>query len=194
LFQAASAWKEMMRLKRFAAGAGLALACPVALVQAADAITVPTSTPAEMPIYETATFDWSGFYAGVYGGLQNSGAAGQVALGLQAGINADFGFYLLGGEIAVHGLAEGEAEVGNSSYGQILGRAGLIVSDNVLVYAAGGYGIDLGAPENGEALIGAGVEVAVSDTISLDAQYLRGFPLGDGEQTDQITFGANFHF
>lgn len=162
---------------------------------AADLITVPTSTsPIEMPIYDDAGFDWSGFYAGVYGGAQNGTTSGtQYGLGVQAGVNAQFDFYLLGAEVAVHGLTGGTTA--ETSYGQILGRAGLVVSDDVLVYAAGGYGIDLGPPDEQDLLLGGGVELAVTDSISVEAQYLHGFPLnGGGTAKDQFTVGANFHF
>jgi outer membrane immunogenic protein len=159
---------------------------------AADLITVPTSTPVEMPVYEEPGFDWSGFYAGVYGEAQTSQVGGtQYGLGIQAGVNAQFDFYLLGAEVAVHGLTSG---AGNTSYGQVLGRAGLVVTDDVLVYAAGGYGIDLGVPDEQDALLGGGIEVAVTDNVSIEAQYLHGFPLTGGNAKDQVTVGANFHF
>ncbi|WP_449395804.1 outer membrane protein [Devosia riboflavina] len=159
---------------------------------AADLITVPTSTPVEVPIYEDAGFDWNGFYAGVYGGIQSSPVGGtQYGGGVMAGVNAQFDFYLLGAEVAVQGITGGNT---NTSYGQILGRAGLVVSDNVVVYAAGGYGIDLGVPEEDDALLGGGVELAVTDNVSVRAQYLHGFPLNGGNAKDQFTVGAAFHF
>lgn len=175
--------------------AALATAALTGTSFAADLITVPTSTPAEMPIYEEPGFDWNGFYAGVYGGAQNGETSDtQYGLGVQAGYNAQFDFYLLGAEVAVHGLA-GNDTVGETSYGQLLGRAGLVVNDNVLVYAAGGYGIDLGAPEEEDVLLGGGVELAVTESISVEAQYLHGFPLDEGGNSkDQFTVGANFHF
>jgi outer membrane immunogenic protein len=174
--------------------AAVATVIAIGSASAADLITVPTSTPAEMPIYEPAGFDWSGFYAGVYGGAQNGATSGaQYGLGLQAGVNAQFDFYLLGAEVAVHGLTGGA--VGDTTYGQILGRAGLVVSDDVLVYAAGGYGINLGPPDEQDLLLGAGVELAVTDTITFEAQYLHGFPLyGGANGKEQFTVGANFHF
>ena len=145
-----------------------------------------------MPVNEDAGFDWSGFYAGIYGVGQHSSAGDtQYGLGVQAGVNAQFDFYLLGAEVAVHGLT---GSAGNTSYGQILGRAGLIVSDDVAVYAAGGYGIDLGAPTEDDALLGGGVEVAVNQNVSLQAQYLHGFPISGGNPKDQFTVGAKFHF
>lgn len=183
-----------MSLFKNMALAALATTLSMGTAFAADLITVPTSTPAEMPVYEEPGFDWSGFYAGVYGGAQNGATSGtQYGLGVQAGVNAQFDFYLLGAEVAVHGLTGGT--VGDTSYGQILGRAGLVVSDNVLVYAAGGYGIDLGRPDEQDALLGGGVELAVTDSITVEAQYLHGFPLNGGTNgKDQFTVGANFHF
>jgi hypothetical protein len=181
-----------MRMFNRIAIVALATVAPIGVAAAADLITVPTSTPAELPVYEEPGFDWSGFYAGVFGGVQNSPAGGtQYGLGAQAGVNAQFDFYLLGAEVAVQGLTGG---VGDTSYGQILGRAGLVVTDDVLVYAAGGYGIDLGPPAEEDALLGGGVELAVSDSISVRAQYLHGFPTQGGNPKDQFTVGANFHF
>lgn len=182
-----------MRTIKLIALAGLASASSMSAAMAADLITVPTSTQAEMPIYEDAGFDWSGFYAGVYGGIQNSPAGGmQTGLGVTAGVNAQFDFYLLGAEVAVQGLTDDGA--GETTYGQILGRAGLVVSDNVMVYAAGGYGIDLGPPAEQDVLAGGGVELAVTDSVSVRAQYLHGFPTEGGNPKDQFTLGANFHF
>lgn len=172
--------------------ATLAAVLPIGSVMGADMITVPTSTPVEIPIHHDSGFDWSGFYAGVYGAYQNSPAGGgQYGLGIQAGVNAEFEFYLLGAEVAVHGLTGG---VGNTTYGQILGRAGLVVTDDVLVYAAGGYGMDLGAPSEDDLLLGGGLEVAITDSVSVEAEYLHGFPVNGNNEKDQITIGANFHF
>jgi len=185
--------RNAMRSSHKIALATLATALMSGSAFAADLITVPTSTPAALPIYEEAAgFDWNGFYAGVYGGIQNSPVGGmQYGAGAMAGVNAQFDFYLLGAEVAVQGITGGNT---NTSYGQILGRAGLVVSDNVVVYAAGGYGIDLGVPEEDDVLLGGGVELAVTDNVSVRAQYLHGFPLNGGNAKDQFTVGAAFHF
>lgn len=162
-------------------------------VGAADVITVPVSTQSALPLYRDAPFDWGGFYAGIYGATQNSGAGGgQFGAGLNAGVNAQFDFYLLGAEVAVTGLADNGS--GETAYGQILGRAGLVVTDDVLLYAAGGYGIDLGPPAEEDVLIGGGVEFAVTDSVSVRAQYLHGFPTLGGNPKDQVAIGASFHF
>lgn len=159
---------------------------------AADMITVSTSSQAELPMVEPSGFDWSGFYAGVYGVVQQGSASGtQYGAGINAGVNAQFDFYLVGAEVAVEGLTGG---LGETSYGQILGRAGLVVTDNAVVYAAGGYGIDLGAPAEEDVLAGGGVEMSITDSLSVRAQYLHGFPTQGGNEKNQFTLGANFHF
>ena len=183
-----------MRIAKTLALATLVSAAPVGAVMAADLITVPTSTQAELPIVEDVGFDWSGFYACVHGTAQNGSTSGtQYGLGAQAGVNAQFDYFLLGAEVAVSGLAANDT-VGETTYGQVLGRAGLVVSDNVLVYAAGGYGIDLGVPAEEDVLVGGGVELAVTDSVSLRAQYLHGFPVQGGNTKDQFTVGASYHF
>ncbi|MCP8882318.1 porin family protein [Devosia sp. XJ19-1] len=182
-----------MRILKTLALTALVSSASAGAAMAADLITIPTSTQAELPIADVG-FDWSGFYAGVHGGAQNGSISDvQYGLGAQAGVNAQFDFYLLGAEVAVTGLAA-NGTVGETSYGQILGRAGLVVSDNVLVYGAGGYGIDLGTPAEQDALLGGGVELAVTDNVSVRAQYLHGFPIEGGNTKDQFTVGASYHF
>lgn len=183
-----------MRIASTLALAALATSASIGVSAAADLITIPTSTQAELPVVENVGFDWSGFYAGVYGTAQNGAVSDtQYGLGVHAGVNAQFDFYLLGAEVAVSGLPA-NGTVGETTYGQVLGRAGLVVSDNVLVYGAGGYGIDLGVPDEQDALLGGGVELAVTDAISVRAQYLHGFPVQGGNDKDQFTVGASYHF
>lgn len=181
---------RLFNVVSLAALTGAALA-PAAL--AADLITVPTSAmPEAVPVYDEAGFDWSGFYGGVYGVVQTSPSGGtQYGPGAMAGVNAQFDFYLLGAEVAVEGLTGG---TGSTSYGQILGRAGLVATDDVVVYAAGGYGIDMGVPAEQDVLLGGGVELAVAESISVRAQYLHGFPVEGGNPKDKVTLGAAFHF
>jgi outer membrane immunogenic protein len=172
--------------------AGLAGVLPVA-AHAADAIALPTSTQAALPVgNQAAGFDWTGFYAGVYGVGQNSPVGGlQYGVGLALGGNVAFDFYLVGAEVAFQGLTGG---AGATSYVEALGRAGVLVSDNLAAYATAGYGFDLGAPAEDDVLLGGGLEFAVSDNLSVRAQYLHGFPLTGANPKDQVSLGANFHF
>lgn len=172
-----------------------ALALPAGAATAADLITMPVSSGGGiMPVAEAdSSFDWSGFYAGVYGVAQRGSVSDlQYGAGVNLGANAQIDFFLVGGEVALHGLVGGPTI--DTAYGQVLGRAGVVITDDVLLYAAAGYGVDLGLPAEDDLLLGGGVEVAVADDLSLRAQYLRSFPISGGNAKDQITFGANFHF
>lgn len=170
------------------------IAAVIALMQtaqAADAIVLPVSQGSELPLYEESSFDWNGFYAGIYGIGQASPAGGvQYGVGVNVGVNVVLDSVLLGADIALHGLTGSS----DTAYGRILGRAGLLASDDLLVFAAAGYGVDLGAPVEEDILVGGGIEFAVSQDISLRAQYLHGFPLVGGNPKDEITLGAQFHF
>ncbi len=162
-------------------------------VFAADPITVPTSTDRTLPVTAGTGFDWSGFYAGVYAGAQTPAEAGDTAglIGIDAGVNAAFDFYLVGAEVAVQGVP---GDSGETVYGQILGRAGLVIADDALLYGAGGYGLDLEDPDEQDVLAGAGLELALTDSVSIDARYLRSFPMDQEEADNRFTVGANLHF
>jgi outer membrane immunogenic protein len=181
-------------MDRFAKVALVALltVLPTATVRAADSISYPTSTAQALPVHDDSGFDWSGFYAGLYGVGQSSPAGGtQYGLGLDVGANITFDFYLVGAEVSFKGLTGG---AGGTSYADVLARGGLMVTDEVLLYAAGGYGIDTGAPVESDLLLGAGAEFAMTDNVSLRAQYLHGFPVSGGNDKNQVSLGANFHF
>lgn len=168
----------------------IATAAP-GLAYAADLITLPTSTD-EVVAVADAGIDWSGFYAGVFGVSQSSPAGGaQYGLGIDLGFNAQFEFVLVGAEIAVQGLT---GDAGSTTYLQGLARLGVAVTDDVVLFAAAGTGVDLGPPTESDALFGGGVELALTDDVSLRAQYLRGVPVTGANPKDQVSLGANFHF
>jgi outer membrane immunogenic protein len=160
-------------------------------VRAADLLSVPLNNQ-PVPVADATSFDWSGFYAGVYGVGQTSPVGGtQLGLGLEVGANVQFDFVLIGGEVRYEGLGGG---AGSTSYLSTLGRAGVLLADNTVLYATGGYGIDLGPPAESDVLIGGGLEFAVSDSMTIEAQYLHGIPVTGSNPKDQVTVGANFHF
>jgi outer membrane immunogenic protein len=180
-----------MSLYRTAALATLMGFIPAAGAYAADAIALPVADQA-VPIYDDAGFDWNGFYAGIHGLGQISPLGGtQYGLGVQLGVNAQFDYVLLGAEVALQAVTGGNV---STAYLELLGRAGVLVTDDVALYAAAGYGIDLGAPAEEDLLVGGGVEFAVTEDVSLRAQYLHGFAVNGGNPKDQVTLGANFHF
>ena len=169
----------------------LAVSAAPALALAADPITVPIdSTGRSVPLTAGAT-DWGGFYAGVYGVAQRSDANGtQAGLGVTAGVNAQIDFVLVGAEVNLQGLT---GDTVDTAYGEVVGRGGIVLDDDVLLYAAAGYGWDIAGGE-GNVLAGGGIEFAVNDELSLNAQYLRGFDQMGDNPKDQVTLGARFHF
>lgn len=159
---------------------------------AADAITIPLSTTGpQVPVAQQG-FDWDGFYAGVYGVARDSETQGtQLGLGLALGVNTQIDFVLLGAEVSLQGLTGDETD---TAYGTVLGRAGILLTNDVLLYAAAGVGWDVAGNDDVDLLAGLGAEVAVTDELSLRAQYLHGFNLEGGNPKNQFTFGANLHF
>ena len=173
---------------------------------AADLI-IPT-TP--QPIYESAGFSWDGLYAGVEaGGVFNSN---NVNGGVGA-LNANTTNGLIGGVVGVNftvadpiivGIElQGDYVFGNGQDSGLflaLARVGAVVTDQVLIYAAGGVGaINTNGVSDGVYALGAGVEFAVTDNVSV-----RGEVLGLGDFTNQAnnqffdsakaTVGVFYHF
>ncbi|SRR5690606_23106301 len=158
-------------------------------VWAADSFDVPMAQSA--PI-SSGEFDWDGFYAGVFGVAQSSPlGGGQLGIGVDLGVNARFEFVLVGAEVAVQGLGGG---AGGGAYVQTLGRVGVAASDDLIIFGAGGLGADFGPVGGSDALLGGGVELALTESVSLQGQYLHGFALTGANPKDQVSVGANFHF
>lgn len=183
----------MLCLGRLAPLAIIALAVFPGAVQASDAISYVTSSDHAVPIApQSEGYNWDGFYAGFFGVDQNTANRGnQLGFGALAGANVTFDYFLLGGEVAVQGLTDGTTP---TSYGQALGRVGVFATDNALLYASAGAGMNLGIPDERDFLVGGGLEYAVTDNVSLRAQYLHGFPMEGSDPKDQVTLGASYHF
>jgi len=180
-----------------------AAALLVSGAQAADLI-IPT-TP--QPIYEAAGFDWEGLYAGVNVGgvftntntltpLQTN--ASQFSVGGAVGVNfIAYDPILLGLEVQGDYVFQDGDDAGIFL---ALARVGAVVTDQVVVYAAGGVGLATrsNTTESIYAL-GGGVEVAVTDAVSVRGEVLG---LGDFSNTagDQFfdgakaTVGVFYHF
>ncbi|WP_193336046.1 outer membrane protein [Devosia beringensis] len=172
--------------------------------QAADLI-IPT-TP--QPIYEAAGFDWEGLYAGVNvggvftntNGLTNLQTnASQFSVGGAVGVNfIAYDPILLGLEVQGDYVFQDGDDAGMFL---ALARVGAVVTDQVVVYAAGGVGLTSrsGTTDNGIYALGGGVEVAVTDAVSVRGEVLG---LGDFSNTagDQFfdgakaTVGVFYHF
>ena len=173
-----------------------ATALLVSGAQAADLI-IPT-TPE--PIYEAAGFSWDGLYAGIEAGgvfaddVDTTGLVGgvvgvnfTVADPIILGVELQADYLFLDGDDAGLILA--------------LGRVGAVLTDSVLVYAAGGVGTTVGGDdEEGVYALGAGVEVALTDSVSLRGEVLGLGSLDDEDDSDDFfesakaTVGVFYHF
>jgi outer membrane immunogenic protein len=180
-------------LKAASLGLALAMAMTASAASAADLITYPTSTHEQVPVAPaSASTDWRGFYAGIYGVGRSTGSQGtQYGGGIDLGINTTFNFVLVGAEVSVEGLTGGS---GSTSYAKAIGRGGILLGGNTLVYGAAGYGIDTGTPEENDILAGGGLEYALTNNVSIRAQYLHGFPATGANPKNEVTLGAQFHF
>ncbi len=129
--------------------------------------------PAPAPTYNSAAFDWDGFYMGVGIAGISAPSTGVTAAqaDLIAGINVTSGNVLFGAEVWVGGatnsVPSSSAELGAAA------RVGYLVSPEALIYAAGGvqYYINGGGTY---ATAGGGVEFTVAKDLSLDLEYKYG--------------------
>ena len=158
---------------------------------AVDPVTLSVETTSLAVPAEPGGFDWSGFYAGVYGAAGQGGAAGsQFGLGAGIGVNAQLDFVLVGAEVTLQSLS---GEGIDTSYGSVLGRSGIVLTDDILLFAVAGYGWDLQGVGGGP-LAGGGLEFALTGPVSLRAQYLHSFDGTASMPSNQLTLGAAFHF
>ncbi len=141
--------------------------------------------------YATTAFDWDGFYMGlgVTGG-QWSNTEGFGLFDVIAGVNVTAGDVLFGAEAWVGGYATSFGFTGLE--GGVAGRLGYLVTPDALMYlSGGGQFFDAGGQYG---TIGAGVEFAVTDNVSLDLEYKYWGVSNTGFTAHSIGASANWHF
>lgn len=137
--------------------------------------------------YNSAGYNWEGFYAGLYGGVWPT-SGGSTTVGAMAGVNfAINDIALAGGEVQFgHSWKSGSS--GNGILA--LGRLGLAVSDAVMVYGEAGGGLQGGS---GVYALGGGLEVAATQNLALRGDILgvggAGSPTGA-----RVTVGGLWYF
>lgn len=143
-------------------------------------------------------FDWNGFYAGVgigYEDWSGAGAADSFNITGKIGGNVVLDMFVLGAEGYVTGYYLLGPNVWQAKWGADV-RAGALITDSLLAYGFVGLFHDgnYGTPTiYGSA--GAGIEFAVSDTMSLDLRYRYSVDLDTPAYTaNGVSISANWHF
>jgi opacity protein-like surface antigen len=149
---------------------------------AADPIVMLDPTPV---VNNFSGFDWEGVYGGLYvAGHSNPGAFG---IGGNVGVNILLDPVLLGveGDISWY--------TNNTWEGQAHARLGVLVTDDVLFYGLAGFGAN--SVTSTYIPVGVGLEVAVTDRLSLKGQYEYHWDTDNGAESAHVgKFGFNFHF
>ena len=162
----------------------LATAATAALSSAAFAADLIMDTPTEAPVVNNS-FNWDGAYIGAF--LEGQTAPSAFGLGVDFGVNALMDNLVIGGDI------EGVAATGGNFSAQGTAKIGGLLSDSVLLYAFTGAGSR--TPSSWYVPVGAGVEFAVADNLSLKAEAQYNFDLTSSAQNSAaIKVGLNWHF
>jgi len=136
-------------------------------------------------------FDWSGPYIGAIAGLYTNGSSFQYG-GVQFGYNFVLRDRILAGlEVeTIHWRSPGYPLVSAA----LNGRLGFIAGDRVLIYTEAGIGTYFFSG-TGVVTLGGGVEVAVTDAISVFGEVNRDFFFGGGlAPTSFSSFEAGFNY
>jgi len=175
-----------MKTLIIAAVAALAFAAPVA---AADLRTAP------VPSIESIIVDdsWTGAYAGLNGVVEVTNGVTQYGPELVVGYNQAIDMFLIGAEVSVEGLNFNNSRFNEVTVG-VTGKAGVILTDEIGVYALAGLERELNVGVNSGRL-GAGVEAKITEEISIVGEYARSWTF-DGAYTpsDQFTVGLRYSF
>lgn len=143
--------------------------------------------------YSSGNFDWDGFYAGlgVTGSSLTNGVTDTAGyLDFVVGGNVTSGNFLFGAEgwVGLYGISGGNSGVG----GGVEGRIGFLLSEEVLLYTGiGGYFQGNGGNYG---TLGLGAEFAVTDYVSVDAEYKYWAWSDNGFTGHSLGLSALYHF
>lgn len=183
-----------MFVRSLAIAAGLSLLAGSAF--AAD-LTIPSD---EAPVVDN-TFSWDGLYVGVAAAGEfelNDGDDSYFGGGVFVGANFLVAeSFLIGIEGSFDALTDGDISFGEAF---VWGRAGVLVTPEVLLYGVAGVGVEFELEDNADSTsayqLGGGVEFAVADNISIRGQ-LTGYGYFDGDDLfdyAHASVGVAFHF
>lgn len=150
-----------MRISTLAFAAAAVAASGVA-AQASDLYSpAPVS-----PIYSNPSSDWDGFYGGLLGTWATNPFDSFWSVGARAGFNFDLGNVVAGAEAT--GIYTPEW---SSLDGQMVGRLGLEVGSDLLVYGDAGVGYITAPTATPYWVAGVGAEYMIVDGISVRGDY-----------------------
>ena len=152
----------MKTLKQISVAALAGVAMMAGSAYAADPVT---NYAVEAPAYAAPGFDWNRYYLGLETGWLSQGG-NHWGIGGIAGINIQDGSLVYGGELEASALVSGGAITGGQY--EATARVGTLVADDVLLYGVGGAAHTDGV---GAGVVGAGIEFAINDNVTLGSEY-----------------------
>ena len=173
---------------------GIGLFAPLAaLMISSGALAADVPEMVNTAAFERATSVWDGIYAGIGGAYSTSTTITETIPAVQGtlGFNKTFGHFLLGAEAYV---TDNWSSLGGPAYWAVgaEGRAGVLISDPVLLYGAVGYEYEEGS--NTFATFGGGVEFAVHPKVSVDLEYKYYQGLDNSWRGNSFSLSGNWHF
>lgn len=142
------------------------------------------------PVYDSPMFNFEGFYVGGTVGAGAFPPTGWVGtVGVVAGANfALMDSVLAGLEFQGDTLWNAGGFAGFDAL--LLGKLGMMLSDDMMVYGTGGGGWVAGA---GSYAFGAGIELAVAEQMSVRAEALGTGTFGSMPDGGKVTLGVLWH-
>ncbi|VAW20948.1 hypothetical protein MNBD_ALPHA12-1645 [hydrothermal vent metagenome] len=153
----------------------------------------PPAPAAPAPVYNSASFDWNGFYMGL--GITGLALSTGVTNGIGdiiAGVNATSGDVLFGLEGWIGGWTNTTPASGYDAGVDV--RLGYLAAPEAVIYlsAGGAILVPSGGVGTTYGTVGAGAEFALTNDVSLDVEYK--YWMQSGGASTGNSFGASFNW
>ncbi len=150
------------------------------------ALTLPLMAKAALAQSNYSLSQFEGFYIGAYGGaIMDTGL--NSSAGAIAGANFVVTDYVLAG-MEVQGGAKFAPTISYDAL--MLGKIGYEISDNLMVYGAGGGGLVNGVTSYA---VGGGAEAIIVDQVGVRAEALATGPWGGNINSTKLNAGLLWH-
>lgn len=167
------------------------------LLLGSSAMAADLMAPPPPDVAMTSSADWTGLYLGLgatYRTVSPAPTYSDDVASLILGANFQSGMFLVGLDGRVSYSYENDNAYQQWEWG-VRGRAGFVLGDAALVYAAVGYEDHLGSG-NTYYQFGVGAEFMVTDNVSLDLAYTHSIGANSGNTNilDDVTGSVLWHF